>query len=47
MKQLSNNNLIEVYERAKKYNLDNDFIELLLSEIKSRGIKLLDDKDIM
>lgn len=37
---LSNQDLLDVYGKAKKYELEKMFIETLLIEIKRRGIDI-------
>lgn len=39
MKQLSDQLLIDTYEKALKLNLQKEFIQLLEEEIKSRNIR--------
>ncbi|WP_417899177.1 sporulation histidine kinase inhibitor Sda [Bacillus haimaensis] len=40
MDLLSNESLMEVYEAAKTNNLNEDFLKLILEEIKRRNIEL-------
>lgn len=39
MHMLSNHNLIGLYEQSVALDLDQDFLDLILSEIKRRNLK--------
>ncbi len=38
MKQLKDDDLVEVYKKAKEFNIDKEFVELLEEEMKKRRI---------
>jgi DNA-binding IscR family transcriptional regulator len=40
MDLLSNESLIEVYEAAKTNNLNEDFLKLIIDELRRRNIEL-------
>ncbi len=40
MDSLSNESLLEVYEVAKINDLNNDFIKLILDELKRRNVEI-------
>ncbi|WP_338470671.1 sporulation histidine kinase inhibitor Sda [Niallia sp. XMNu-256] len=42
LRNLSDYDLIVAYEKAVELNLDRDFTEILLVEIKNRGIRTLE-----
>lgn len=45
MKTLSDESLIEVYLKAVEFNLDQEFVKLIIDEMKRRGIHVPKNND--
>lgn len=45
MKTLSDESLIEVYLKAVEFNLDQEFVNLIIDEMKRRGIHVPKNND--
>lgn len=44
MDTISDNQLLEIYEKAEQYDLQKDFIRMIKEEINKRGLDVVYDK---